>query len=146
MIKRLISLAAMLIIGLLIYNTFFGTVEDKESVDKITSGVKELFQSTKEKYENGEYNEAIEKIGNVFDQLKDKAGELNSEDYMENISELEKRKQHLEEMLRSLEVKEKTSTRSLVPQDNATDREAIEQELEALKQEASNLAEQMDNE
>ncbi|MFT5833520.1 MAG: hypothetical protein ACI97N_001148 [Cognaticolwellia sp.] len=146
MIKRLISLAAMLIIGLLIYNTFFGTIEDKESVDKITSGVKELFQSTKEKYEKGEYNEAIEKIGNVFDQLKDKAGELNSEDYMKNISELEKRKQHLEEMLRNLEVKEKTSTRSLAPQNNTKDKKAIEQELEALKQEASNLAEQMDNE
>ena len=146
MIKRLISLAVMLVIGLLIYNTFFGTVEDKESVDKITSGVKELFQSTKEKYESGEYNEAIEKIGNVFDQLKDKAGDLKNSDYMENISELEKKKQRLEEMLRDLEEKENTPTRSLVPQDNTKYKEDIVRELKALEQEVSNLAEQMDNE
>jgi|GEM_PF-1339758 ABC-type phosphate transport system auxiliary subunit len=144
MIKRLLSLAAMLIIGLVAYNMMFGDDADKENVKQITSGVKELLQSTKDKYKNGEYNEAIDKIGDVFKQLKDKAGELNNSDYIDRLSELEERKQHLEEMLKGLEEKENTATRSLVPQDLSKEKEVILRELEDLEREAGNLATDMD--
>lgn len=146
MIRRLISLAAMLIIGLLVYNMMFGDESDKENAKQITSGIKELIQSTKEKYENGEYNEAIDKIGVVFKQLKDKADDFSSGEYNDEISELQERKERLEEMLQELEEKENTKTRSLVPQDLSKDKEAIKQELEQLERDAQRLAIEMDNE
>jgi gamma-glutamyl:cysteine ligase YbdK (ATP-grasp superfamily) len=145
MIRRLLSLAVMLIIGLVIYNMMFGDEADKENVKQITSGVKELLQSTKEKYKNGEYDQAVDKIGDVFKQLKNKAEELNNSDYLNRLSELEERKQHLEEMLKDLEEKESTATRSLVPQDNSKEKEKILRELLDLEKEAGDLATDMDN-
>lgn len=146
MIRRLLSLAAMLIVGLVVYNMMFGDEADKENVKQITSGVKELLQSTKEKYKNGEYDEAIDKIGDVFNQLKDKAGELNDKDYLNRLSELEERKQRLEEMLKDLEEKESTATRSIVPQDLSKEKAAILEELLELEREAGDLATEMDKE
>lgn len=146
MIRRLLSLAAMLIIGLLVYNMMFGDEADKENAKQITSGIKELIQSTKDKYENGEYNEAIDKIGDVFNQLKDKADKLNNGEYADDISELQQRKERLEEMLRELEEKENTATRSLVPQDLSKDKEAILKEMLELEREANRIATEMDKE
>lgn len=146
MIKRLLSLAVMLIIGLLVYNTMFGDEADKENAKQITSGIKELIESTKDKYKSGEYNEAIDKIGDVFKQLKDKAETLNSGEYADDISELQERKQRLEEMLRELEDKENTATRSLVPQDLTKDKEAILKEMLELEKEANRIATEMDKE
>ena len=143
MMKRLLSLAAMLIIGLLIYNTFFGTEQDRESVEKVTSGFKELFQSTQDKYKNGEYDEAIDKIGDIFNQLKNKAGELQDSDFNESISALEQKKQRLEELLKELETKENTPTRSLVPENLDKDREQIREELETLQQDVEVLTKKM---
>ena len=90
MIRKLLSLAAMLIIGLLVYNMMFGDEADKENVKQITSGIKDLIQSTKEKYANGEYSEAIDKIGDVFSELKDKASKLESGEYADDIAALQK--------------------------------------------------------
>lgn len=146
MIRRLLSLAVMVIIGLVIYNMMFGDEADKENVKQITGGVKELLKSTKEKYKNGEYDEAIDKIGDVFKELKNKAGELNDADYINRLSELEERKQRLEEMLNDLEEKENTQTRSLVPQDNSKEKEAIQRELNDLEKELNRIATEMDNE
>jgi paraquat-inducible protein B len=143
MIKRLLSLAAMLIIGLLVYNTFFGTEQDRESVEKVTSGFKELFQSTKDKYASGEYDEAIDKIGDIFNQLKDKANDLNNNEYNGELSELQQKKERLEELLRELETKENTPTRSLVPENLDKDREQIQQELEALQDDVEVLTKKM---
>ncbi len=143
MIKRLLSLAAMLIIGLLVYNTFFGTEEDRESVEKVTSGFKELFQSTKDKYKSGEYDEAIDKIGDIFNQLKDKANDLNSDEFKGELSELQQKKERLEELLRELETKENTPTRSLVPENLNKNKEQIQQELEELQKDVVNLSERM---
>jgi ABC-type phosphate transport system auxiliary subunit len=146
MIRRLLSLAAMLVVGLVIYNMMFGDESDKENVKQITGGVKELLQSTKEKYKNGQYDEAIDKIGDVFKQLKNKADELDNSDYLNRLSDLEKRKEHLEEMLKNLETKENTATRSLTPQDNTKEKEEILLELLDLEKEANNLAIEMDKE
>jgi phosphopantetheine adenylyltransferase len=146
MIRRLLSLGVMLIIGLLAYNMMFGYEADKENAKQITNGVKELIQSTKEKYKNGEYNEAIDRIGDVFNQLKNKADKLNNGEYADDISELEERKQRLEEMLRELEEKENTTTRSLVPQDLTNDKDAILKEMLELEKEVNRIATKLDKE
>ncbi|MGB1121035.1 MAG: hypothetical protein ACPG3Z_03500 [Saprospiraceae bacterium] len=146
MIRRLLSLGVMLIIGLLAYNMMFGDEADKENAKQITNGVKELIQSTKEKYKNGEYNEAIDRIGDVFNQLKNKADKLNNGEYADDISELEERKQRLEEMLRELEEKENTTTRSLVPQDLTNDKDAILKEMLELEKEVNRIATKLDKE
>ena len=145
MIKRLLSLAVMLIIGLLAYNLMFGDEADKENAKQITNGVKELVRSTKEKYKNGEYNEAIGKIGDIFNNLKDKADKVSNGEYADDIDALQQRKERLEEMLRALEQKEDSNTRSLAPDDFSSDKEAILKEMLSLEADANRLANKLDS-
>jgi paraquat-inducible protein B len=142
---KLLSLGLMLVFGLLVFNMIFGTQEDKENVKKVTSGVKDLFTSTKAKYKAGEYDEAIQKIGDVFKTLKEKSNDLNTNEYTQKISDLEQKKQRLEELIQELEAAENSTTRSLVPQENARKKEEILKEMTDLEREVNALAQEMDS-
>jgi vacuolar-type H+-ATPase subunit I/STV1 len=146
MIGRLLSLAVVFIIGLVVFNTLFGTEEDKENVQKVTSGVKDLFKSTKAKYQSGQYDEAIDKIGDVFKKLKNRSDELDNPDYANEITELEQKKRELEQMLKDLEDKQAASSRSLAPQDHAQEKAAILEQILDIERQANSLAQKMDKE
>ena len=144
MLKKLLSLSIMLIIGLLAYNMMFGDEADKENAKQITNGVKELIRSTKEKYKDGEYNEAISKIGDIFNNLKDKADKVSNGEYTDDINALQQRKERLEDMLRALEQKEKSSGSSLAPEDFTQDKDAILREMLSLEKDANRIASELD--
>lgn len=146
MIGRLLSLAVVFIIGLIVFNTLFGTEEDKESVQKVTSGVKELFKSTRTKYQEGQYDEAIDKIGDVFKTLKNRAEELDNPTYSNEITELEQKKRELEQMLQELEEKQATNSRSIAPKDYTQEKAAILEQMLDIERQANSLAEKMDKE
>ncbi len=139
--RSLISLAVTLIIGLLVYNYFFGTEEDKESVPVITQNVNKLLNSTKDKYENGEYDEAIKKVGDLFNELKEKAKDFG-DDYQERLAELEREKEALEEKLE--DTKNMDNTRSITFTDKSKSEEEIKKELEELLQKVDELTKEME--
>jgi len=73
MIKNLLKLAVFLVIGVLVYNYFFGNAVEKERSAKIGNQVKELFQSAvdvvkdeKEKFDAGKYDGALDKVGDAI--------------------------------------------------------------------------------
>ena len=139
--RSLISLGITLIIGLVVYNYFFGTPEDKENVHQITDSVKQLINSTKDKYKNGEYDEALKKVGVMFDELKEKAKTLG-DDYQERLAELEREKDMIQNKLD--ETKNKDNTRSITFTDNTKSEEELKQELEALLEKVGALNKQME--
>ncbi|MCH6255146.1 hypothetical protein MLD52_01205 [Puniceicoccaceae bacterium K14] len=80
MIKFLIKIAIVGIIALLGYNFFLGTDEEKEQAKAVFKQVGDLgksigsfVMSEKEKFGDGKYGDALDGIGEVIDNLKQKA-------------------------------------------------------------------------
>ena len=69
MIKSLLKLLVILVVGILIYNLFLGTDEEKQGAKKIVGevkdvgvAVKDLVKSEKEKFDKGKYDKAGESV------------------------------------------------------------------------------------
>jgi flagellar motility protein MotE (MotC chaperone) len=105
MIRSLLKLLFMLVLGVLVYNYFLGTPEEKEAskaifreVKELAVGVKDLVKSEKEKFDAGKYDEAVDKIGGLLSKLKRKAKDID-EKYIDQIQSLEKRKKELKDAI-----------------------------------------------
>ncbi len=106
--KALIRLALFIIVAVLVYNYFWGTEEEKASSEKVFQQVKEVGQSIgdlikneREKFSEGKYDSAFEKLGTTYEKAKEKLGE-NREDRA-RLEELEKQKKALEKEADDLE-------------------------------------------
>jgi restriction endonuclease len=100
--KSLIKLGLLLIVGILVYNFFFGNENEKaqsreifEKVGDLGKAGINLLRSEKEKFDDGKYDDALDKIGNLFDKVRDKAEDLNDSELLRDISRLEKKRQEL---------------------------------------------------
>ena len=109
MIRSLLKLLFLLVLGVLVYNYFLGTPEEKEvsktifrEVKDVAVGVKNLIKSEKEKFDEGKYDEAVDKIGGLLSKLKRKAKDID-EKYIPRIKELEKRKEELKDAISTYE-------------------------------------------
>ncbi|MBK7870172.1 MAG: hypothetical protein IPJ74_05525 [Saprospiraceae bacterium] len=102
--KSLIKLAILLIIGILVYNYFFGSQEEKETSKKIFGEVRDLGKATwdllrseKQKFNDGKYDEAVDKVGGLLDKLRGHAETIeNNKDLIARINELEQDRKALE--------------------------------------------------
>jgi hypothetical protein len=109
MIKSLFKLLLLLIACLLVYNYFMGNAEEKRNARKIVGemqdlalAVKDLLQSEKEKFDAGKYDRAVDKIGNLFSELRDSSRELDH-NYLDRIEQLEQKRRKLEAKLSDYE-------------------------------------------
>ena len=109
--KYIVPLALFLVIGIVGYNYFYGTPEEQESSKQIISKIKglgadvfQLLASEKDKFDAGKYDQAIDKISESINYLKQAAGELAGagQQYLDEIKQLEQEKQYLENQLQSL--------------------------------------------
>lgn len=141
MIRRLLTLGLFLVFGLLVFNYFLGTPEDKENVKNVTESIKNLFESTKKKYEDGQYDDALKKVGDVFNRLRDVVKEKGGE-FEGRLRDLEEKKTALEEQLE--ELKSSDNRKSLVPIDNSKREKEIRQELDELLKEIDALTNDLD--
>lgn len=104
MIRTVFKLGLILVVGILIYNYFLGTPEEKASSEKIFSEVKDLgvaawglLKSEKQKFDEGKYDEALDKVGNLFNNLREKASQLNDRDLSDRIENLEQQRKDIQE-------------------------------------------------
>ncbi|MCP4441887.1 MAG: hypothetical protein GY810_23515 [Aureispira sp.] len=143
MIKNLITLVVVFVIGWLAYTQFFGTDKEKEQGRALIGSAKQtfgivvdIFKSEGEKFQNGTYDDAINKLGKVLDDLRsaDKKG-----DYQDRIAQLVTEKKRLEEKLKPEETPDGPKERSLVPENKQT-----EDDLKKLTDEVNQLLEDMD--
>lgn len=130
MLRFIISIAFFLVIGLLSYNYFFGTAEEKEQAQEIFSKGAEvvgagagLLKSEYQKYQEGKYDEALENVSHLLSRLKDQGGEL-----LEEIESWKQRKEAWEQ--------KKTDLQQLLNADpDAMDGEKIKRAVAELEKE-----------
>ena len=109
MLRSLIKLAIFLVAGILVYNYFFGTPEEKAQSKEVFSDIKDLtksavglLKSEKQKFDDGKYDDAVDKIGGLIENLKGKAEQLeDNRDLLDQITELQQKKNSLETKLGS---------------------------------------------
>ncbi len=97
MIRFLIKVAVVLIIGILVYNYFFGTSDEKETSKKVFGEVKELavsikdlVKSEKTKFDAGKYDKAIEKINSAVNSVKSQVH--NNKNLANEMKQLEQKR------------------------------------------------------
>ncbi len=152
--RSLIKLGLILVVGILVYNYFFGTQEEKETSKEIFREVGDLGKATwdllrseKQKMDEGKYDDAFEKVGSLFDNLRDKAQELNDSEVLDRLAELEQRRQELEQRTaqrKGVESYENTGPR-LTPEEQQAREEAINAEWKDLLDDTEDLMNKMEN-
>ncbi|MCF8244775.1 MAG: hypothetical protein K9J37_09895 [Saprospiraceae bacterium] len=141
MIKNALKLLAVLVIGILIYNLFLGTDEEKQGAKRIVGemkdvgvAVKDLLKSEKEKFDKGKYDKAVDKIGGVLSSLKSKAKDFD-EKYLERIDELERKRKQLKDDLNSVSDTAGTDGDTPATKTIKQDSKELMKELETLMKE-----------
>ena len=149
MIRSLIKLVLFLVVGILVYNFFFGTEAEKESSRQVFNSGKALvgnvvglLRSEKEKFEAGKYDNALAKVDDLFDDLKDKAADLD-EKYVDRLRDLDDKREQLEEKLADLQ-EEHTGENEFTPK-GGEKREVkqFERDLDRLMDQTAELMEEM---
>ena len=109
--RNLIKLILLVLVGLIIYNYFYGSVEEKARSEKIFDGVKnvfvsvkELVQAEKEKFDAGKYDKALDKVGDLFKDFRSESQEVGDE-LKEQLTKLEAEKDALQERIAQKEKK-----------------------------------------
>lgn len=139
MIGFLVKLAVVLVVGVLAYNYFFGSEEEKAQSAKtfgqmkeVAVSVGELAKSEKEKYDAGKYDAALDKLGDTYKALREGAQKMDAS-LLKRIDELEKRKRELQKELDDIEKIGNTSNQQ------AERKAQLGRELEQLKQDSDKL-------
>jgi ElaB/YqjD/DUF883 family membrane-anchored ribosome-binding protein len=106
----IIKLILVLVVGVLIYNYFLGSEEEKQESEKIFTEVKELGKATwgllkseKQKFNDGKYDEAVGKVSSLLSSLRNKANTSNDKAAVQELEQLEGKRQQLEKELAELE-------------------------------------------
>ena len=108
--RSLIKLALLIIVGVLVYNYFLGNEDEKATSEKVFRQVKEvgksigdLIKNEREKFRDGKYDEAFDKLGDAYEKLKGKVDEKDTQEEKELLDKLEKQKEALEKEKQQLE-------------------------------------------
>lgn len=142
MIGFLIKIAVFAVIGILGYNYFFGTSEEKAQSGKVFGQVKEvavsvgeLAKSEKVKYDAGKYDTALEKLAGAYKTAREGTQKLDK-NLLKRIDELEKRRDGLEAEIASIDASEDTLAQSKDPElaqaKQANRKKKLQQELDKL--------------
>ena len=109
MIKHVLKLGALLLIGILGYNYFFGTATEKANSQKIFGQVKEvavsvknLVKNEKTKFDAGKYDKALQKLGGAYKGIREKLGGIDKK-LLDRIDHLDDRKAKLQKEIQQVE-------------------------------------------
>ena len=110
MIKNLLKLLVLVVVGVLVYNYFFGTPEEKETSKEIFSEVRDLGKATwgllrseKKKFDEGKYDEAVDKVGGLLGSLRSRAQQDKNADALNELEDLERRRRELDREIDELQ-------------------------------------------
>lgn len=149
MIRSLLKLAVFLIIGILVYNYFLGTPSEQQTAKKIFGDIKEvgvsvadLVRAEKEKFDAGKYDQALDKLGSIYQDLRDRGAKL-SQEQKRRIEDLETQREELERSVRQTGIDLEDESFS---EEERTDKtREVNSELERLLRETESLVSEMGN-
>jgi hypothetical protein len=146
----LIKLGLLLVVGIIIYNYFFGSVEEREQSKTVINTAKEagkavwsfgkeafgLLRTEKKKFDDGKYEEAVDNVGNLYDKLRGHAKTIDdNKDLIARLDRLERERRDLE-----TKINEPSSYEGTEKQRQTE----IRQEWDQLMRETENLVEEME--
>ena len=142
MIKSVLKLAVILVIGILTYNYFLGSPEEKQkskeifgkTVDIGKAGVG-LIKEEFKKFKDGKYDRSLDKIGNLLKDAKQKGGAM-VEDIQEWEGKRQEWKEKKEQLIKSIEQVDGEMT-----EEQKDQMKALEEEGKSLTKEGKNLQE-----
>lgn len=149
MIRSLLKLGLILVAGILVYNYFFGTVEEKQQSKEIFGKVRDvgkdawsLLKNEKAKFEDGKYDGAVDKVGKSVEGLGELLGklsrtakDLNDSGALDQISRLQDKQKELQEQI------EAETPESY----DAAEQERVRNEVQDLLRETESLMKEMDD-
>ncbi len=151
MIKLLIRLLILLVIGVLVYNYFLGTPEEKESSKTIFREVKQLGKSTwallkseKTKMEEGKYDAALDKIGLLYEELEERARSGKDRESLDRLMELDRQRRALNDRLDQLEENQAGARTASEKQQTVREEERLKSDLRSLFAETERLMNDME--
>ena len=139
--RTVIKLGLLLVVGLLAYNYFYGTVEERKQSERIVDKARDLgsdawdlLTQEREKMRRGKYDDALEKLEDLYASLRMEVEELSSgkQNFREDLEALDKRRRELERMLTRGGEVERSAQRKL--DDLADDTEDLMNEMEEKSQ------------
>ena len=146
MIRKIISTLVLLVIGLLVYNYFFGNEDEKKQAKEFIEKGGELvgagmglLKEEYQKFRDGKYDKALDKIGDLLGNIKEKGGELvgEIENWEERKGAWEDKKNELEKLLESgADIIDEEKAKQVL--------EELEKEGKALQEEGNRLKEKAD--
>lgn len=93
--KNLIKFGLLLVAGILVYNYFYGTPTEKENSENIFAEFKDvgvsvvdLMKEEKVKYDDGKYDEAIDKMKGAVEKMKDKIDKSGDDSLKDEMDDL----------------------------------------------------------
>ena len=116
MIRTVIKIGVLLVVGIVAYNFFLGTPEEKAKAKNTISKAKEagkviggalldlgkdgvaLLKDEREKFREGKYDKAVEKVGGLISRMKDQVEGVGGE-MLDRVNDLEKQKDAITEEL-----------------------------------------------
>ena len=141
--RSLIKLALLLIVGVLVYNYFLGSEEEKATSEKVFKQVKEvgrsigdLISNERQKFKDGKYDQAFDKLGDAYEKLK---GRVDQEDTKEEKLDLEKLKKQKEEFEQEKQKIEDELDKENPDEDVLRKSPSFEKELQDLVDETGRL-------
>ena len=141
--RSLIKLALLLIVGVLVYNYFLGSEEEKATSEKVFKQVKEvgrsigdLISNERQKFKDGKYDQAFDKLGDAYEKLK---GRVDQEDTKEEKLDLEKLKKQKEELEQEKQKIEDELDKENPDEDVLRKSPSFEKELQDLVDETGRL-------
>ena len=146
MIRFILTTAFFLVVGILGYNYFFGTAQEKEQAKEIFSkgadvigSSASLLKSEYKKYGDGKYDGALDNISSFLDKRKEEGGEL-----LEEIDSWEKKKNDWEQKKLSLQKLVDADSDSINKEKLKKDFTALEEERKTLEKEGIKLKEKVE--
>ena len=138
MIGFLLKITVLIVVGVLSYNYFFGTDEEKEQSSKVFGQVKDvavsvgdLAKSEKDKFDAGKYDAALDKLGKAYAVARESTQDLDA-GVLKRIGGLEQRKEVLQKEIDSIEKAENAAPAGKDTEAQQQRREKLRREMEKL--------------
>jgi hypothetical protein len=137
--RSLIKLGLLIVVGLLVYNYFWGTPDEKEQSQRIVTKARELggeawqlLRSEREKLREGKYDGALDQLEELYSGLRDQAERLQDSEALTELQRLNQRRKELEERLGDRSTTDTRAEREL--EELTADTEELMHEMETKSQ------------
>lgn len=145
MIRSLIKIGLLLVAGLLIYNYFFGTTEEKAQSKEVfrktgdaVGAAWNLLKTEKQKFDAGKYDKVLDQLGGAYRTVREQAKYLD-ENVLSRLDELEQRKSSLQQQLDSIEEQDRRAGQTGSDSSSLEQREKVQRELDDLLRDTKSL-------